>query len=702
MLSANEYKKLTDPESVALVGVTSRSGIGSNNPLEVLLEWGYRGRIYPTNPKGGSILGHTTYRTLQEVPEIPDIAVICAPRDAVPELFEQCCQKRVTLVLIVAQGFFDGDKTGHAMQKDLLKKAKEHQIRIIGPNTLGIVNNYNGFCTSFMRFINPQVATGVLCQSGTFVLGAQSIYTGIGLLIDTGNTSDLEPAEVLGYMARDSRLKVLNLHIESMRDGALFIEAARDAAPIKPVIVYKTGESPEGAVFASSHTGALAGEYKVYEAAFEQCRLLQVTDVEEMSDLNKVFTTFSGIKGNRIAALTISGGAGIITVDAINKYGMVRAKLSPRTEKLIGDMIPVTWTQCSNPADVWAIGLFHSYMIAYRNILETFLEDPNIDAVLCISGSYLEAERDFMDTTPLLREMAAEHPDKPIVAWYFGQRSEEYTEKAEKDGNIVCFPSVNRAIRGLSALYHYHHHIKGQEFPPLLPDTIAKADAINKSPSFREPGNLNQIEVFRLLESYNISVPRWVTAANLEEAAAFAEQIGYPVAMKVLSRDIVHKTDVGGVQLNIRNRKELEQAYKEMFSQIARKYPQAVVDGVLIQEYLTEGVEVLLGSKLDPQFGPVVVFGSGGIYTEIADDIALGIPPFSREDLVNMVNKTKVGKILGGTRGQQAVDMTVLTNLLVSFTRLVLDNPDIAEMDINPLLIQDNRMVALDARIVIS
>ena len=701
MLSADEYKKLTDPESVALVGVTSRSGKGSNNPLEVMLEWGYQGRIYPTNPKGGSILGRTTYKTLLDVPEIPDIAVICAPRDAVPELFDQCCQKRVGLVIIVAQGFFDGDESGHTMQKDLLKKASEHNIRIIGPNTLGVVNNFNGFCTSFMRFMNPLAATGILCQSGTFVLGSHSIYTGIGLLIDTGNTTDLAPAEVLGHMVRDPRLKVLNLHIESMRNGATFIEAVKDAVPKKPVIVYKTGSSPEGAVFASSHTGALAGEYKVYEAAFNQCRLLTVTDIEDMSDLNKVFTTYSGIKGNRIGALTISGGAGIITVDAINKYGLKLAQLSPPTEKLISDMIPVVWLKCGNPADVWPIGLFHGYLDAYRRILEAFMEDPNIDAVMCISGSFLDAEGDFLDTTPLLREMAAKYPDKPIVAWYFGQRSAEYEEMVEKDGNIVCFRSLNRAMRGLAALYQYHNHVKGQEFPPLIPETIAKDDPATKILSFQAAGNASQTEVFRLLETYDVPVPRWATATSLEEAAACAEQIGYPVAMKVLSRDIVHKTDVGGVQLNIGNRQHLELAHKEMFSRIAEKYPQATIDGVLIQEYLTKGVEVLLGSKRDPQFGPVLVFGSGGIYTELTDDIALGIPPFSREDLLNMVNKTKVGKIISGARGQQPVDMTALTNLLVNFTRLVLDHPAIAEMDINPLLIQDTRMVALDARIAV-
>ena len=700
MLSADDYKKLTDPESVALVGVTSRTGKGSNNPLEVILDWGYKGRIYPINPKGGVMLGHNVYTSLLDVPEIPDIAVLCAPRDSTPELFLQCCLKNIKLVIIVAQGFYDGDAPGRAMQDEILRNAAEHGVRILGPNTLGIVNNFSGFCTSFLRFINPKAATGIMCQSGVFVVGAPSVIMGIGLLIDTGNTADLEYSEMLGHMARDPRIKVISLHLESLQNGAAFIEAAKDAIKLKPVIVYKTGISPFSATIAGSHTGKIAGEYKVFEAVFKQCRLLTVQDVEELNDYNKVFNTFNGIKGNKIGIVSISGGGGIMAADACAKHGLEVASLSPRTYELIGDMFP-SWAHCSNPADVWPVGMFHGYHKAYRSILEAFLKDPNIDAVICISGSILAPEDDFINITSIVRELAKEYPDKPIVAFTCGDQLQRYAKEFEEDGDVLYFYSVDRAARALSALYRYHYHCKIDKQQPA----IAADKPLQNQPSYlladKRSGNLSQIEVFKLLESYQIPIARWAKAATFEDAATAAAEIGYPVVMKVLSPSIIHKTDSGGVRLDIRDKQELENAYAEMHESVAQEYPDAVIEGTIIQEYLNKGTEVILGSKYDPHFGPVLAFGSGGVYTEIMDDVALRVPPLSEAELEEMIMETKIGKILSGARGAKPADKNVLVKHIKSFITLVLENPSIAEMDINPLLVSENRVIALDARIAL-
>lgn len=698
MLSADDYKRLTEPESVALVGVTSRTGKGSNNPLEVMLEWGYQGIIYPVNPKGGTILGYRAYTSLLDVPEIPDLAVICAPRDAVPELLEQCCQKKVRLVIIVAQGFFDGDERGRIMQEEILKKAAQHGVRIVGPNTLGVVNNFNHFCTSFMRFINPPAATGILCQSGVFVVGAPEIMNGIGILIDTGNTTDLEVSDLLGHLVRDPRLKVINLHIESLRNGTKFMEAAKDAAAQKPVLVYKTGASPAGAVFASSHTGSLAGEYRVFETAFKQCDLLQIKDVEEMRDLNKVFTTFNGIKGNRIGVVSISGGAGVISVDACSRYGMELAKPSSHTMDLINELFPA-WGLPRNPVDMWPAGMFHGYHQAYRSILEAFMDDPQIDCLLCITSSFLDKEGDFLDTTEMIREIAAKYPDKPITTWTYGKRSYDYANEFEKDHNVLHFYSVDRAVRALSALYRYHHVIKKKERRPVALPVSAGQGQAKEILAGKATGYLEQTDAFRLLEAYGIPTARWEKAANMEEALVLAEKIGYPVAMKVVNQDIIHKSDSGGVRLNIGNARQLEEAYTEMHRIIDIKHKNARLDGVLIQEFLDQGTELLLGCKKDPQFGPVVVFGSGGVFTEIMNDISLRIPPLSKEELVDMINETKAGKILAGARGTVPVDLEALTGCITGFMQLVLEHPSIAEVDINPLLAHGSKIVALDARI---
>jgi len=700
MLSDNDYKKLTDPESVALVGVTSRSGKGSNNPLEVMLERGYQGKIYPVNPKGGTILGHRAYTSLLDVPEIPDVAVICAPRDTVPELFGQCCAKKVKLVIIVAQGFFDGDERGKLMQKEILKTAAKYGVRVLGPNTLGIVNNFNRFCTSFIRFMNPAAAAGILCQSGVFVVGAPQIFSGIGLLIDTGNTTDIEFSELLGHIVRDPRLKVINLHMESLRDGPQFMQAAKDAVALKPVIIYKTGASPGGAIITSSHTGALAGEDRIFDTAFKQCGLLRVEDVEEMIDLNKVFTTFNGIKGNRVGVVSISGGAAIIAVDACSRYGLEIAKMSSSTEEQLSELFPA-WAHCNNPVDMWPAGMFHGYHNSYRRILEAFMEDPQMDAVICITGSFLDKEGDFLDTTELIREIAGKYPEKPVVAWTYGQRFQDYAREFEKDNNVLYFYSIDRAARALSALYRYHHVIKKKERHPVsLPVNPGQAQ-VAKILAGKTEGSLSQTDVFEILESYGIPVARWGKAKNIEEAVSLAEKIGYPVAMKVLSPDIIHKSDAGGVRLNIGNARQLEDAFTSMRREIELKHTGAPIDGVLIQEYLDKGTELLLGCKRDPQFGPVLAFGAGGVFTEIMNDISLRIPPLSEEETIDMIRETKVSKILAGARGATAVNLDVLTRCLTRLAQLALANPSISEMDINPLLAYADRVVALDARITL-
>ncbi|MFZ3132949.1 MAG: acetate--CoA ligase family protein, partial [Desulfosporosinus sp.] len=490
MLPDSDYKKLTAPESIALVGVTGRSGKGSNNPLEVLLKYGYRGRVYPVNRKGGIILGHQAYTSLLDVPEIPDLTLICAPRDAVPELFGQCAVKGVRIVIIIAQGFFDGDERGRLMQKELLEVSAKNNIRVLGPNTLGIVNNFEHCCTSFIKFINVIKPIGITCQTGAFYIGAAQYCTGIGLMIDTGNTSDIAVSDVLGHLARDSRLKVINIHMEGLKNGLEFMQAAKDAVAHRPVIIYKTGASPAGSVAASSHTGSLAGEDRVFDTAFKQCGLLRAADTEEIGDLNKAFCTYNGIKGNRIGIVSISGGAGVMAADACNRYGLEIAALSKTTYEQLNELFPA-WARCSNPMDMWPASMFHGFHYSYRRILEAFMEDPQVDAVICLIFSHLEKEDDFLDATGVVREIAAKYPDKPIVASTCGGRYQDYELELEKDNNVVFYFSLDRAARALSALYKYHHLIKKKEHRPIvLPDHPGQIH-VGKILAGKSKGNLS-------------------------------------------------------------------------------------------------------------------------------------------------------------------------------------------------------------------
>jgi acetyltransferase len=699
MLPESVYKKLTEPESVALVGVTSRTGQGSNSPLEVLLKQGYQGRVYPVNPKGGEILGQLVYTSLLEVPEIPDLAVICAPRDAVIELFGQCAAKGVKIVIITAQGFFDGDEQGRLMQHELSELAAENNIRVLGPNTLGIINNYHNFCTSFMDFVNPVKPIGITCQTGTFYLGASQICTGSGIIVDSGNTTDISVTDVIGHLARDPRLKVINIHMESLRDGSSFIKEARDAVALKPVIIYKTGVSPAGSLAASSHTGSLAGEDRVFDAAFKQCGLLRAIDTEEISDLNKMFCTFNGINGNRVGIISISGGAGVWTVDACTRFGLEIATLSQSTLEQMGELFP-DWAHCSNPMDIWPASMSQGYQHCFRRALESYMEDPGVDAVICMTGSFLALEGDFLDVTGIIRDVAFRYPEKPVAVTSWGCNYRYYEEESEKDNTVVYYISVDRAARALAALYKYHHQIKHKERGPvILPAHPGQSEAAGILAG--KTGNLSQADALRLLETYGIATARWGQARDHAEAAALAARIGYPVTMKILSEDIIHKSDVGGVRLNIRNAQELEKAFTSMHTEIPQKQPGARLDGVIIQEHLSKGIELLLGSKKDPTFGPVLAFGAGGVFTEILNDVSLRIPPLSRKEIKTMIEETKISKILAGARGTTAVNMELLIDCLANLSKLFVANPAISEIDLNPLLACADRVVALDARVIL-
>lgn len=700
MLPESEYRKLTAPESVALVGVTRRTGVGSLNPLEVLLKRGYRGRIYPVNRKGGTILGLPAYTHLRDVPEIPDLAVICAPRDAVPELFSECAAKGVKIVIITAQGFFDGDARGRLMQEEILDLAAQHQIRILGPNTLGIVNNFHNFCTSFIDFINPVKPIGLTCQTGTFYLGVSQLCTGVGIIVDTGNTTDIDTSDVLGHLARDPHLKVINIHMESLRDGKKFMAAAQDAVPLKPVVIYKTGTSPAGSLAASSHTGRLAGEDRVFDAAFQQCGLLRVQDVEELGDLNKAFCTFDGIKGNRVGVLSISGGAGVMAADACARYGLAIAPLSPSTYEQLNGLFP-PWAHCANPMDMWPVAMFHGYHKAFRRIMEVLLEDPQVDALICFTGSFLPPEEDFLDVSGAIREVAGQYPDKPVVVSTCGNCYPYYEQELEKENTVVYYFTLERAARALASLYQYHHRIKRQKPPAAPPAPHPGQGAAAAILAGRGAGYLSQTDAFRLLEAYGIPTVRCAGAASLEEAVTAAEKIGYPVALKVLSPDIIHKSDVGGVRLNIGNAAQLAAAYTAMHAEIGRRQPDARIEGVLVQECLGPGTELLIGGKRDPQFGPVLAFGTGGIFTEIDNDITLRVAPLPREEISGMINETRVSKKLAGARGTAAVDREALVDCLAGFAQLLLEHPAIAEADVNPVLVHAGRIVALDARVAL-
>lgn len=710
MLSFDEVAFFLNPRSVALVGVTTRTEPEAYNPLEQLLKTGFKGRIYAVNPKGGEILGQATYRSVLELPEVVDLAVISTPREAVLKVVKDCVAKEIKAIIIITQGFADGDKEGQVMQAELGKIIQGTGTRLIGPNTIGVVNAFTDFHTAFLDFHRQINNNCMISQSGIFLLGSADFTAGIGLGIDLGNAADIEISDLLEYLGNDAQIKVINLHVEGIKNGRQFMELARKVGRKKPIFCLKTGRSEAGAKAAISHSGSLAGEDHVFGAAFKQCGIIRVQDVEEMHFFNKTFLTYQSISGPRIAVLTISGGAGIATADAMSNYGLKLAQFSPSTLNRLKEVFP-DWMEVVNPADIWPAGMMHGYHHIYSLSLEIVLSDPQVDAVFCVSPAYLHPAQDkLLNITGLLNQAAANHPEKPVAVWVYGPYRQEFASILEKPGRVIAYHSPERAMAALGALYRYHHQIKPalenpEENRPLIAfnnnQKINRVKRIFYTAQKQNKVTINFPELGEVLQAYGIPVVSTKVAHNLTEALAAAEEIGYPVVLKVLSPEITHKSDVGGVYLNLNSLEAVEEAFMKIKALELNQELKIQILGVLIQPYIsnTNSVEVILGSKKDPVFGPVLVYGLGGIYTELFKDIAFRIAPINYTQALAMIQETRSYQLLLGFRGKPSLDTEALVSSLLSLGQMVVNHPEIQELDLNPLLVMPKGVLALDARL---
>lgn len=691
-----------NPQSVALIGVSSRTGPGAFNVLEQMLGTGYQGRIYPVNPRGGVILGHQVYRSVLEIDDPVDLAVVATPRTAVPGVVKQCVEKSIPAVVVITQGFSDADdEEGKRLHEELLAAIEGTGTRVVGPNTLGVVNTFINFNTSFIEFDTTPLPVGVVCQSGIFLAASRDFSGGIGIGIDIGNTADVNFTDCLAYLGAHPQVQVINLHLEGLQDGRRFLEEARRVTPHKPVLVLKTGSSEEGARAASSHSGSMAGEDAVFSAAFAQSGIIRVDSAGRMAELNRTFTTYRNIGGRRVGVITISGGAGIIAVDAASKYGMQTAVFSPQTMAALDSVFP-DWMHPGNPADIWPAGMARGYREITTLSMDKILSDPAVDAVLCITPAYLDPDTDPLNIISLVNEVAVRYPDKPTAMWIFGPHKQKYCERFAEAGLVVAYGTPDDAMYCLSKLYEYHNNIKNRVYTgfqaPTGIDTEQARSILAAGLNAGLPA-LNE-EALDIMEAYGIPVVRRALAGSLDEAVRAAETLGFPVVMKIASPDVPHKSDAGGIKLNITTPEEAARAYDEIITSVRDRVPGARINGVLLQALVDGGTEVILGGKRDPQFGPVVVYGLGGIFTELMRDVSFRVAPFNREEALEMIRETRSYKILAGARGREPGDIEGLADCLVRLGALLHDYPEIAEADINPLLVTPTGCLALDALII--
>jgi acetate---CoA ligase (ADP-forming) len=444
-------KDFMEPESVALIGISRKTGPGSFNIMENMIHFGFHGRIYPVNPNMSEILGRRAYSNILEIKEPIDLAVISTPRETTLGILSDCVAAGVKAAIVVNQGFADADSYGRSLQKEMSEIAKKDGMRILGPNTLGVINNYTGFTTSFMPITKEEVPIGLICQSGIFFVGAREFSRNIGKGIDIGNGCDIGFYEALKYLGEDPQIRIVAIHMEGLNQGREFLRLAERIVRDKPVVIHKTGSSERGAAAAVSHSGSMAGNYQVTRAALKQAGVTVLNEDGEMAYAVKTLLHLPLMRGDRVAVVTFSGAAGIMITDALEQYGLSLAALSPKTIETVARLSP-QWMPLGNPLDIWPAVMLNSPAKAYAIALRAVLKDPYVDGVICVAIGPKVPDYAFLDVSDALKEVTEEFLDKPVAVWLYGPNPEEIGERFESTKKIMVYPTLERASWSLSLL----------------------------------------------------------------------------------------------------------------------------------------------------------------------------------------------------------------------------------------------------------
>ncbi len=688
------------PQSVVLIGVTRQSGPGAYNNFEMMLRYGYPGRAYLVHPKVPDILGHRTYPSVADLPEVPELAVISLGRDRVLPVFEECARKGIRRVIIISQGFADADAHGEELQNRLKAAAKEYGVRIVGPNTMGVVNAFSGFSTAFIDLERPSSPPPLtlLVQSGVFQVGYEC-FTGVfGKSIDIGNTSDVDFVEVLQYLETDPQTRVIALHMEGMKRGREFLRTAARVARTKPIVVLKTGRSAAGAEAALSHTGSLVGEDAIFEAAFARAGLVRVHNMVEMLAVCQSLLRFRSMAGPRLAVVTATGACGIMTADACEDYGL---ELAPFPEEIREELENphIAWHKLRNPVDLWPLGMVSgSFANVFKRAVKGLLEAERVDAVLCIAPALGSPLHEDVDLVGAVLELNRDNVHrKPIAMWLYGGDQLRQAPGLGDEPGVAAFRTIDEAVMGLAGVWRYE--VLKREAPdpearfgPVVPSRKAHAGL--------QPGSLLVGDAaFKVLEPFGIPLVPGSLAGSEEQAILAAREMGYPVVLKIISPDWLHKSDLGGIRLDVTSETGLTTAFRELQGLFTQKTPGGKLEGILVQKQIS-GTELLMGIKKDPQFGPILVVGTGGVYTEVFRDVARSLAPLDRDDARRMLRSLRLYPILEGIRGQKGVNLDAVLDTLVALSRLAVDFPEISELDLNPVLANPEGCWCVDCRIV--
>jgi len=694
-----------NPGQIAVIGASRSPQKIGYAVLDNIINSGFAGSIFPINPREEEIAGLKTYCSILDVKAPVDLAVICVPAKHATVVAEECGRAGVKGLIVISAGFKETGKEGLKLERELISICNRYGMRMLGPNCVGLMDTHSPLNASFAEGFPNRGNISFISQSGAMLVSILdwSFEMGMGFsrFISTGNKADLSEIDLIQSCADDPQTSVILCYAEDITDGERFVEVCSEASKKKPIIILKSGTSSAGAQAASSHTGALAGSNRAYDAAFRQSGVLRAESMNDLFDMARAFSTQPLPENSRTAIVTNAGGPAIVATDAVEKYGLKMARFTRETIDRLRENLPGE-ANIYNPVDI----LGDAGDDRYRFALETVLEDENVDntLVLLCPAAVTEPEK----TARTIVELNKKHNQKPVMAVYMGGKSLTAGRSHLTANSIPTFTFPEPSVNSLRGMVHYNEYLKE---PALSESEPVKLDGIDQN-AVRK--TLDAVfadrrvvllghEASDVMSAYGIQVSKTYLATSEEEAAKIGAELGFPVALKISSPRIAHKTDVGGVAIGLHSDKEVRRAYGKIMENVHYYLPDAPIYGIEVQDMVDEGVEVIVGMSRDVQFGPLVVFGLGGIYVNLLEDVSFRLASgiTTREEVKKMIAETKAFTLLKGYRGKKPADIEALSDTILRTARLVSDFREITEMDINPVRVHYQGATALDVKITV-
>jgi acetyltransferase len=688
------------PAGVAVIGASSNPRKLSYGIMRNLVNSPYAGGIYPVNPGAAEILGKPSYADISAVPDPVDLAVIVLPVAAIPDTLEACGQRGVKAVIIISGGFKEVGAEGEQMEQRSLEIIRSYHMRMIGPNCVGLVNLHTGLNTTFIYGLPDPGGIAFMAQSGAVMGGVvdlvQGKKVGFSHLISMGNEADVTETDLMEYLAEDPNVRVIAAYVEQIRDGRRFLEAARKVSRVKPIVLLKGGRSSAGARAVSSHTGSLAGSYAAYQAAFKQAGVIEVGSLSELFEVALAFDFQPLPRGGRAVIITNAGGPAALASDALSANGLTLDDLEPETRAILRAALNPS-AQVGNPVDI----LGGAEPPDYALCVKTLVKDSNVDIILP-----LLVPQALVNPAGVAQAIVDESrgSDKTVLASIIGDISVNEARLVLHGARIPMYTTAEAMGTVLRHMLDYRAYLEQPVVEPTALGCIDRVAAEGILSAAHGKESLGEAYTRPLLAAYGIPQVEGGFAGSAKRAAEIAERVGYPVVLKIVSPQLLHKSDVGGIRLNLADETAVLAEYEKIMQEIHAARPDAELEGVLVEKMAPRGQEVIIGMQRDPGFGPLLMFGLGGIYVELFKDVAFRVAPLTAAEARQMIMDTRAGRLLTGFRGQPVADLDAVVDVVLRLGQLALDYPQIAEAEVNPLVVfpEGQGALALDGRVILT